>query len=152
MVSFIIPVLINMTKSVISAKGLNQYYVSSGYKEIFTAYLKNIHVISLVMVCDSPLFLFSRIFFTKNDVCFPSIAIIDLSLSPVCVCVLQIWANYEEKPVEEVVHVSEEKERVANYRAVYVTEISDTLHFYTQDVETGNFFNNTKLGTEYTCR
>lgn len=33
--------------------------------------------------------------------------------------------------------VSEEKERVAKYRAVYVTEITDTLHFYTQDVETG---------------
>uniref|UniRef100_A0A3Q3JRS6 Staphylococcal nuclease domain-containing protein n=1 Tax=Monopterus albus TaxID=43700 RepID=A0A3Q3JRS6_MONAL len=50
----------------------------------------------------------------------------------------KIWANYEEKPVEEVVHLSEEKERVANYRAVYVTEISDTLHIYTQDVETGS--------------
>uniref|UniRef100_A0A673BIQ7 Staphylococcal nuclease domain-containing protein n=1 Tax=Sphaeramia orbicularis TaxID=375764 RepID=A0A673BIQ7_9TELE len=49
----------------------------------------------------------------------------------------KIWANYEEKPVEEVVHLSEEKERVANYRPVYVTEITDTLHFYTQDVETG---------------
>uniref|UniRef100_A0A3Q3FEJ7 Staphylococcal nuclease domain-containing protein 1 n=1 Tax=Labrus bergylta TaxID=56723 RepID=A0A3Q3FEJ7_9LABR len=49
----------------------------------------------------------------------------------------EVWANYEEKPVEEVVHVTEEKERVPNYRAVYVTEISDTLHFYTQDVETG---------------
>lgn len=34
-------------------------------------------------------------------------------------------------------HVSEEKERVANYRPVYVTEITDTLHFYAQDVETG---------------
>lgn len=34
--------------------------------------------------------------------------------------------------------MSEEKERVAKYRAVYVTEITDTLHFYTQDVETGN--------------
>lgn len=32
---------------------------------------------------------------------------------------------------------SEEKERVAKYRAVYVTEITDELHFYTQDVETG---------------
>uniref|UniRef100_A0A8C6NKQ8 Staphylococcal nuclease domain-containing protein 1 n=1 Tax=Nothobranchius furzeri TaxID=105023 RepID=A0A8C6NKQ8_NOTFU len=49
----------------------------------------------------------------------------------------EIWANYEEKPVEEVVHVSEEKERVTNYRPVYVTEIADTLHFYAQDVETG---------------
>uniref|UniRef100_A0A3B4WF51 Staphylococcal nuclease domain-containing protein n=1 Tax=Seriola lalandi dorsalis TaxID=1841481 RepID=A0A3B4WF51_SERLL len=49
----------------------------------------------------------------------------------------KIWANYEEKPVEEVVHLSEEKERVANYRPVYVTEITDTLHFYSQDVETG---------------
>uniref|UniRef100_A0A668A6H1 Staphylococcal nuclease domain-containing protein n=1 Tax=Myripristis murdjan TaxID=586833 RepID=A0A668A6H1_9TELE len=49
----------------------------------------------------------------------------------------KIWANYEEKPVEEVVHLSEEKERVANYRSVYVTEITDSLHFYTQDVETG---------------
>uniref|UniRef100_A0AAQ4NTM5 Staphylococcal nuclease domain-containing protein n=1 Tax=Gasterosteus aculeatus aculeatus TaxID=481459 RepID=A0AAQ4NTM5_GASAC len=48
-----------------------------------------------------------------------------------------IWANYEEKPVEEVVHVKEAKERVANYKPVYVTEICDTLHFYTQDVETG---------------
>lgn len=33
--------------------------------------------------------------------------------------------------------VTEEKERVANYRCVYVTEITDALHFYTQDVETG---------------
>uniref|UniRef100_A0AAQ4R649 Staphylococcal nuclease domain-containing protein n=1 Tax=Gasterosteus aculeatus aculeatus TaxID=481459 RepID=A0AAQ4R649_GASAC len=49
----------------------------------------------------------------------------------------KIWANYEEKPVEEVVHVKEAKERVANYKPVYVTEICDTLHFYTQDVETG---------------
>lgn len=39
--------------------------------------------------------------------------------------------------MEEVVHVTEEKERVANYKAVYVTEITDTMHFYTQDVETG---------------
>lgn len=39
--------------------------------------------------------------------------------------------------MEEVVHVSEEKERVANYRAVFVTEISDSLHIYAQDVETG---------------
>uniref|UniRef100_A0A667ZXG1 Staphylococcal nuclease domain-containing protein n=1 Tax=Myripristis murdjan TaxID=586833 RepID=A0A667ZXG1_9TELE len=51
----------------------------------------------------------------------------------------KIWANYEEKPVEEVVHLSEEKERVANYRSVYVTEITDSLHFYTQDVETGTW-------------
>uniref|UniRef100_A0A668TC53 Staphylococcal nuclease domain-containing protein 1 n=1 Tax=Oreochromis aureus TaxID=47969 RepID=A0A668TC53_OREAU len=50
----------------------------------------------------------------------------------------KIWANYEEKPVEEVVHLSEEKERVANYKPVYVTEITDTLHFYAQDVETGS--------------
>lgn len=34
-------------------------------------------------------------------------------------------------------HLSEEKERVANYRPVYVTEITDNLHFYAQDVETG---------------
>lgn len=33
--------------------------------------------------------------------------------------------------------LSEEKERVANYRPVCVTEIADTLHFYAQDVETG---------------
>uniref|UniRef100_A0A6Q2YQY5 Staphylococcal nuclease domain-containing protein n=1 Tax=Esox lucius TaxID=8010 RepID=A0A6Q2YQY5_ESOLU len=54
----------------------------------------------------------------------------------------EIWANYEEKPVEEVVHVSEEKERTANYRAVYVTEITDAMHFYTQDVETGTQLEN----------
>lgn len=39
--------------------------------------------------------------------------------------------------MEEVVAVAEEKERVASYRAVYVTEITDAMHFYTQDVETG---------------
>uniref|UniRef100_A0A8C6U448 Staphylococcal nuclease domain-containing protein n=1 Tax=Neogobius melanostomus TaxID=47308 RepID=A0A8C6U448_9GOBI len=49
----------------------------------------------------------------------------------------KIWANYEEKPVEEFVQLTEEKERVENYRPVYVTEITDTLHFYAQDVETG---------------
>lgn len=50
----------------------------------------------------------------------------------------KIWANFEEKPTEEVAALqSEEKERVAKYRSVYVTEITDELHFYTQDVETG---------------
>uniref|UniRef100_A0A8C9SWA2 Staphylococcal nuclease domain-containing protein n=1 Tax=Scleropages formosus TaxID=113540 RepID=A0A8C9SWA2_SCLFO len=49
----------------------------------------------------------------------------------------KIWANYEEKPTEEVVQVSEQKERVANYRPMCVTEITDGLRFYTQDVETG---------------
>uniref|UniRef100_A0AAY4C3L9 Staphylococcal nuclease domain-containing protein n=1 Tax=Denticeps clupeoides TaxID=299321 RepID=A0AAY4C3L9_9TELE len=50
----------------------------------------------------------------------------------------KIWANYEEKPTEEVAALlSEEKERVAKYRAVFVTEITDELHFYAQDVETG---------------
>lgn len=64
-----------------------------------------------------------------------------MALSPSCPpC--QVWANYEEKPVEEVVHVSEEKERVANYRAVFVTEISDSLHIYAQDVETGEWNRN----------
>lgn len=33
--------------------------------------------------------------------------------------------------------MSEEKERVAKYKAVFVTEISDSLHIYAQDVETG---------------
>uniref|UniRef100_A0A9J8BVZ6 Staphylococcal nuclease domain-containing protein n=1 Tax=Cyprinus carpio carpio TaxID=630221 RepID=A0A9J8BVZ6_CYPCA len=49
----------------------------------------------------------------------------------------KLWANYEEKPKEEVAQFTEEKERVAKYRAVYVTEITDGLHFYAQDVETG---------------
>ncbi|KAM6985865.1 staphylococcal nuclease domain-containing protein 1 [Aplochiton taeniatus] len=49
----------------------------------------------------------------------------------------KIWAHYEEKQVEEVVHVTEEKERQASYRAVFVTDITDGLHFYAQDVETG---------------
>lgn len=31
----------------------------------------------------------------------------------------------------------EEKERTANYKPVFVTEITDDLHFYVQDVETG---------------
>lgn len=42
-----------------------------------------------------------------------------------------------EKPTEEVAQLSEEKERVAKYRSVCVTEITDGMHFYTQDVETG---------------
>lgn len=50
---------------------------------------------------------------------------------------LQVWLQYEEAPVEEVVMVPEEKERTANYKAVFVTEITDDLHFYVQDVETG---------------
>lgn len=49
----------------------------------------------------------------------------------------KVWANYEEKPVEEVVQMTEEKERLANYRSSYVTEINDNMHFYAQDVETG---------------
>uniref|UniRef100_A0A452QP54 Staphylococcal nuclease domain-containing protein 1 n=1 Tax=Ursus americanus TaxID=9643 RepID=A0A452QP54_URSAM len=52
------------------------------------------------------------------------------SLSPV-------WAHYEEQPVEEVAPVLEEKERSASYKPVFVTEITDDLHFYVQDVETG---------------
>ncbi|XP_010223538.1 PREDICTED: staphylococcal nuclease domain-containing protein 1-like, partial [Tinamus guttatus] len=49
----------------------------------------------------------------------------------------KVWSHYEEAPVEEVVPVLEEKERAANYKAVFVTEITDDLHFYVQDVETG---------------
>ncbi|XP_073435341.1 staphylococcal nuclease domain-containing protein 1 isoform X1 [Dendrobates tinctorius] len=49
----------------------------------------------------------------------------------------KIWSKFEEQPVEEVVSVVEEKERSANYRPVLVTEITDELHFYVQDVETG---------------
>ncbi|RXM28556.1 Tudor domain-containing protein 11 [Acipenser ruthenus] len=49
----------------------------------------------------------------------------------------KIWSNYEEQPTEEVVQVTEEKERIANYKPVFVTEITDELHFYVQDVETG---------------
>ncbi|NWU47776.1 SND1 protein, partial [Dromas ardeola] len=49
----------------------------------------------------------------------------------------KVWSHYEETPVEEVVQVLEEKERTANYKPVFVTEITDDLHFYVQDVETG---------------
>ncbi|XP_033888738.1 staphylococcal nuclease domain-containing protein 1-like isoform X1 [Acipenser ruthenus] len=49
----------------------------------------------------------------------------------------KIWSNYEEQPTEEVVQVTEEKERIASYKPVFVTEITDELHFYVQDVETG---------------
>ncbi|TRY84053.1 hypothetical protein DNTS_021081 [Danionella cerebrum] len=52
------------------------------------------------------------------------------------VTVARVWANYEEKPKEEVAQLTEEKERVVNYKSVYVTEITDGLHFYAQDVET----------------
>uniref|UniRef100_A0A8C4STL7 Staphylococcal nuclease domain-containing protein n=1 Tax=Erpetoichthys calabaricus TaxID=27687 RepID=A0A8C4STL7_ERPCA len=50
----------------------------------------------------------------------------------------KIWANYEESPQEEVVQVTEEKERIVNYKPVFITEITDELHFYVQDVETGS--------------
>ncbi|XP_041113786.1 staphylococcal nuclease domain-containing protein 1-like [Polyodon spathula] len=49
----------------------------------------------------------------------------------------KIWSIYEEQPTEEVVQVTEEKERIASYKPVFVTEITDELHFYVQDVETG---------------
>ncbi|XP_060102051.1 staphylococcal nuclease domain-containing protein 1 [Heteronotia binoei] len=49
----------------------------------------------------------------------------------------KVWLQYEEAPVEDVVMVPEEKERTANYKAVFVTEITDDLHFFVQDVETG---------------
>ncbi|NXN82442.1 SND1 protein, partial [Bombycilla garrulus] len=49
----------------------------------------------------------------------------------------QVWSHYEETPGEEVGTVLEEKERTANYKPVFVTEITDDLHFYVQDVETG---------------
>lgn len=39
--------------------------------------------------------------------------------------------------MEEVMPVLEEKERSASYKPVFVTEITDDLHFYVQDVETG---------------
>ncbi|XP_047618931.1 staphylococcal nuclease domain-containing protein 1 isoform X1 [Phacochoerus africanus] len=49
----------------------------------------------------------------------------------------KVWAHYEEQPVEEVAPMLEEKERSASYKPVFVTEITDDLHFYVQDVETG---------------
>ncbi|XP_027695975.1 staphylococcal nuclease domain-containing protein 1 [Vombatus ursinus] len=49
----------------------------------------------------------------------------------------KVWAHYEEQPMEEVSPVLEEKERSASYKPVFVTEITDDLHFYVQDVETG---------------
>lgn len=49
----------------------------------------------------------------------------------------KVWAHYEEQPAEEVAPVLEEKERSASYKPVFVTEITDDLHFFVQDVETG---------------
>ncbi|XP_078533888.1 staphylococcal nuclease domain-containing protein 1 isoform X2 [Lissotriton helveticus] len=49
----------------------------------------------------------------------------------------KVWSNCEEKPVEEVVTVVEEKERVTDYKHVLVTEVTDDMHFFIQDVETG---------------
>ncbi|XP_006771467.1 PREDICTED: staphylococcal nuclease domain-containing protein 1 [Myotis davidii] len=49
----------------------------------------------------------------------------------------KVWAHYVEQPVDEVPAVPEEKERSATYKPVFVTEITDDLHFYVQDVETG---------------
>lgn len=41
--------------------------------------------------------------------------------------------------MQEVTPVLEEKERSASYKPVFVTEITDDLHFYVQDVETGEY-------------
>ncbi|KAF7253812.1 Staphylococcal nuclease domain-containing protein 1 [Varanus komodoensis] len=49
----------------------------------------------------------------------------------------KVWSQYEEAPAEDVVAVPEEKERSVSHRPVFVTEITDELHFYVQDVETG---------------
>ncbi|XP_054420521.1 staphylococcal nuclease domain-containing protein 1 [Pteronotus mesoamericanus] len=49
----------------------------------------------------------------------------------------KVWAHYEEQPVEDMTPMLEEKERSATYKPVFVTEITDDLHFYVQDVETG---------------
>ncbi|XP_050808660.1 staphylococcal nuclease domain-containing protein 1 isoform X2 [Gopherus flavomarginatus] len=49
----------------------------------------------------------------------------------------KVWSQCEEVPVEEVMPVLEEKERTTSYKPVFVTEITDELHFYVQDVETG---------------
>nr|BAC65164.1 4SNc-Tudor domain protein [Seriola quinqueradiata] len=46
-------------------------------------------------------------------------------------------ANYEEKPVEGGCPSIRGERTRGHYRPVYVTEITDTLHFYSQDVETG---------------
>ncbi|NWT10164.1 SND1 protein, partial [Vireo altiloquus] len=59
----------------------------------------------------------------------------------------KVWSHYEEAPVEEVLPVLEEKERTANYKPVFVTEITDELHFYVQDVETGTGRYGAPLGT-----
>ncbi|CAM2098826.1 unnamed protein product [Caretta caretta] len=49
----------------------------------------------------------------------------------------KVWSQYEEAPAEEVMPVLEEKARTTSYKPVFVTEITDELHFYVQDVETG---------------
>uniref|UniRef100_A0A671LF76 Staphylococcal nuclease domain-containing protein 1 n=1 Tax=Sinocyclocheilus anshuiensis TaxID=1608454 RepID=A0A671LF76_9TELE len=53
----------------------------------------------------------------------------------ICSCHLEPVSTFHF--CKEVAQLTEEKERVAKYRAVYVTEITDGLHFYAQDVETG---------------
>lgn len=47
--------------------------------------------------------------------------------------------------MEEVMPVLEEKERSTSYKPVFVTEITDDLHFYVQDVETGECWGTTGL-------
>lgn len=61
----------------------------------------------------------------------------------------QIWAQYEEATIEDVVTVPEEKERTATYKPVFVTEITDDLHFYVQDVETGKRCNTDAPGKSW---
>ena len=71
---------------------------------------------------------------------WPPSVFYDFTSSPsshLCRLNVQVWAHYEEQPVEEVMPVLEEKERSASYKPVFVTEITDDLHFYVQDVETG---------------
>uniref|UniRef100_A0A673HXE2 Staphylococcal nuclease domain-containing protein n=1 Tax=Sinocyclocheilus rhinocerous TaxID=307959 RepID=A0A673HXE2_9TELE len=78
-----------------------------------------------------------------------SVALVDNALSKVHftaerIGTFYLWLIWSEPRMNEgsgrlrsVAQLTEEKERVAKYRPVYVTEITDGLHFFAQDVETG---------------
>ena len=52
------------------------------------------------------------------------------------VCCCQLWSLEEEAP-KEVVSEAEPMERKVTYKKVIVTEVTNELHFYAQNVETG---------------
>lgn len=60
---------------------------------------------------------------------------------------LQIWKNRVEAPVEsdKIVDEKEGQERKIDYQKVVISEVTDDLHFYAQNVDQGTMLENLML-------